>query len=354
MAQLNNLFSSLTSKFFPSKSLRPSVGLDIGVRSCRMVELLARPDGYELLSFGIEPIVGGDVVKSIRAVISRTSQPNLTPVSALRGKGTLIRFVDMPKMSLNELKRSFSFEVDKYFPFPKDQIFSDCYILDSQGTDNKLPVLVAAAKKELVNERIKLLNEAGLQADFITLNSIAVANVFNVLGTPQVPSEIVAQGKKAVAILDVGEIVSNLTILVDNHPRFNRDIFIGGRDFTKNISSVLRINFDEAEKIKQNPKERAAEVSSCIESVSFDLVSEVRLSFDYFTTEANLALGQLFLTGGATSMEQLQQILSKQLEVQTVCWNPFGVLKFGSRVSLEQVSASVAHLGTALGLALYS
>ncbi len=338
----------------PSKATRPSVGLDIGVSSCRMVEVLLRPDGYELLKWAIEPIVAGDVLKSIRTVMSKATQPNLAPVTALTGKGTLIRFVEMPKMSLVELKRSFSFEVDKYFPFPKDQIFTDCHILDSQGKDNRLPVLVAAAKKELVNERIKLINDAGLQADFITLNSIAIANVFDVLGSPKLPANAASSGVKAAAILDVGEIVSNLTILVDNRPKFNRDIFLGGRDFTKGISSALRVSLDEAEKLKQDPKERAAEIASSSESVTFDLVSEIRLSFDYFMTESNLSINQLFLTGGGTSMEHLRQVLPKQLEVETIVWNPISLLKLGPGVTAPEVNAKSGYLGSALGLALYS
>ncbi len=354
MAQLNNLFSSLIDKFSSAKSSRPSVGLDIGVSSCRMVELISRADGYEVLSFAVEPVIAADVVKAIRSVMSKVSQPNVSPVTALRGKGTLIRFVDMPKMPLADLKRSFAFEVDKYFPFPKDQIFSDCCILDPQGADNKFPVLVAAAKKELVNERMKLLSEAGLQADFMTLNSIAVANVFHVLGALQSPADTLAGGKKAVAILDIGEVVTNLTIFVDSRPKFNRDIFIGGRDFTKSISNALRITFDEAEKMKKDPKDRAGEISASLESVAFDLVSEVRLSFDYFVTESNLSLGQLFLTGGATSMEHLRQVLSKQLEIETLVWNPFRNLKFAPNVSSGQIGDNAGHLATALGLALYS
>ncbi len=354
MALFANSLSSFKNKLLSSKAIRSSIGLDIGVGSCRMVEVTRRPDGYELAGFAIEPIINGDIVKSIRAVMSKAREPNLSPVSALMGKGTLIRFVDMPKMSLVDLKRSFAYEVDKYFPFPKDQIFTDCHILDPQGVDNKLPVLVAAAKKELVNERIKLINDAGLQADFITLNSIAIANVFDVLGGAQNALGGTSQNKKAIAILDVGEIVSNLTILVDNRPKFNRDIFIGGRDFTKSISSALRVSFEEAEKIKQDPKERASEIAGCIESVAFDLVSELRLSFDYFITETNLSLGMLFLAGGGTSVEALQKIFSKQLEVEVLPWNPFSLMKLATGISSQEINAKAGYLGCALGLALYS
>ncbi|MCC6758036.1 MAG: type IV pilus assembly protein PilM [Candidatus Omnitrophica bacterium] len=352
MKELTDRYFPFIKKLIPAQSVRPSVGLDIGVTSCRMVEVVKRSDGYELVRWAIEPIVAGDVAKAIRNIMSKTSQPNLYPVTGLTGKGTLIRFVDMPKMTLADLKRSFSFEVDKYFPFPKDQIFTDCHIIDPVGKDNKLPVLVAAAKKELINDRIKLLGDAGLQVDFVTLNSIAIANVFDVLGSPKVPGEAVAPGPKAVGVLDVGEIVSNLTILVDNRPKFNRDIFIGGRDFTKSIATALRVSADEAEKIKQDPQ-RAAEISGAVEAAIFDLVSELRLSCDYFVTETNLSLSQLFLTGGGTAMENLKQSLPKQLEIPTHQWDPISLLKLGPGLSASDVNAKSGYLGSALGLALY-
>lgn len=346
------MFSSLKNIIFRSKSGLPGVGLDIGVGSCRMVEVISRPDGYHLLGWAISPIVAGDVAKAVSQVMSKTSQPNFSPVTALSGKGTLIRFVNMPKMPLADLKRSFAFEVDKYFPFPKDQIFTDCHILDQVGADNKLPVLVAAAKKEMVNERIKLLGLANLQADIITLNSIAIANVIDVLGAPKSPAGNADQNKKGVAVLDVGEVVSSITIFVDNRPKFNRDISIGGRDFTKAIGSGLKVGLEEAEKIKRDPKDRGPEIAASVESVIFDMVSDLRLSFDYFTTETNLSISQLYLTGGGTSMEHLRQSLSKPLEVETIAWDPFASLKIGPGVSAADLKTQSGYLCSALGLAL--
>lgn len=341
---------------FPAKAVKPSVGLDIGVNACRMAEVINRPDGCELLRWAIEPIVGGNVVKAVKAVMAKVSQPNLFPITAVTGKGTLIRFVDMPKMSIAELKRAFSFEVDKYFPFPKDQIFTDCHILDPQGYDNKLPVLVAAAKRDLVQERIKLLSDAGFQTDFITLNSIAIANVVDVLGLSQPGAGAAAKSDtpQSCAILDVGEMVSTLTIFVDGRPRFNRDIFLGGRDYSKNLGTALKIDFDAAEKLKTQPGEHAAALAAVVDSVTVDIISELRLSFDYFATESNLSLNHFYLTGPESAIKGLNENLAKNIEMPVQVWNPFVSLKHGPDVAMEQVNNNSHELTVALGLALYS
>jgi len=69
-------------------------------------------------------------------------------------------------------------------------------------------------------------------------------------------------------------------ISVGNIPRFTRDIFVGGRDFTNNISHIKQVGMEEAEKIKCDPGDKAAEILHACDSTILDLVSEIRLSFD--------------------------------------------------------------------------
>ena len=113
-------------------------------------------------------------------------------------------------MSLADLRNSFNIEADKYFPFARDQIYIDCYILDPLGKSKDMAVMAAAAKKELIDKRIKLLTDLGLQVDFIGINPVALANVINVLGYGDKEEK-----NTGIALLDMGDSVSNLIILVN-------------------------------------------------------------------------------------------------------------------------------------------
>lgn len=353
MKKSSNSNSPVVKRFWPAKAARPSVGLDIGISSCRLVEIVKKDKSYELVRSASEPIYNGDAAAAIRRLMTKATPPVLAPASAVAGKGTLIRFVDMPQMNQTDLKKSFSLEVDKYFPFPKDQIYTDCCIIDPKIKDNKMSVLVAAARKELINDRIKLLGDAGLQADFIALNSTAIANVLNVLGSPDAGEVAADKSSGAIAVLDTGEAVSNLLIIVDNRPRFNRDIFIGGRDFTKSISNALRVTREEAEKLKKTPGPRPEEVKGIIESTIFDLVSEMKLSFDYFVTESNIAISQLLLTGGNSLLEELPDSLAKHLEIPVKKWDPLARLKSAAEAATTEPTEQGGPWAVALGLALY-
>ncbi len=348
---LKKYFSTI-KQFLPSEQKTSAVGLDIGTGECKLIELAKSDKDYELVSWAIEPIKNGDANAAIKKILAELTTPCKSLYTSVFGKGTLIRYIDMPKMSLEDLKSSFDIEADKYFPFAQDQIYTDCYILDVREKEKMMSVMAAAAKKELVDRRVKLLEECGVGAEFIGLNPVALANILNVFG---VEDEATEKGKEdlTLALLDMGESVSSLTILVNKLPRFTRDIFIGGRDFTKGISVGLGVSFEEAEKLKREPGERLEEVNRACDSVVANVIQELRLSIDYFATEKNHDTDLLLLTGGASMLEGVAESFEKSLEVNVKQWDPVAALKTASEFSSREMGKKSLKLGVALGLALY-
>lgn len=353
MKALSDKYFTLVKRFFPEQEAKSLVGIDVGLQTCKMVELKKKGPAFELTGWTIEPILQSDPTGAIKGTLSKLSMPTSSPRTAIFGKGTLIRYIDMPRMTLEDLRKSFALEADKYFPFPHDQIYTDCYILDNKAKDNKMSVLVAAAKKDLIDDRIELLTSLGLQADFISLNAIAIANVANVLSVehPEVP-ETLDDAKRAYAILDMGEMVSNITVMMEGLPRFTRDVFIGGKEFTRSISNAMGVSLEEAEKIKCQPQDRLSMLLNACDSTILNLVSELRLSFDYFTTERNVPLTHLFLTGGASLLEGMPGIFSRYLEIPVKRWDVFSGVEMTDQMRKE-LSVDAPQLTVALGLALY-
>ena len=357
MKQLASQYFNIVQRLMPKHAVRSSVGVDISKNTCKMVELEKHGNSYKLINWSIEPIVHGDLKQAIRTILKKLSRPTHSVKTAVFGKGTLIRYIDMPRMSVEDLKKSLTIEADKYFPFPPDQIYTDCYVLEQREKENKISALIAAAKKEVINERINLLTELGLQADFISINSIAIANVLNVLGVHAEsgkPAGHRPSESKVSAILDIGEMVSNVTILVDGLPRFTRDIFIGGYEFTRTISNTMGVSLEEAEQLKFEPGGRKDDMLNSMEAIISNLVSELRLSFDYFANERNLLVNHLLLSGGASLLEGLADIIGKNLETTVESWNPMKLLSLASPISEQEVHQNAGKLGVALGLALYS
>lgn len=344
-------YFSIVRSLIPEKEEKPLVGLDIGSYGCRMVELKKKGASYELLNWAVVPLAQGDDKQVVKTILAKLTTPNASPATAISGKGCLIRFIDLPRMSTDDLRKSFAYEADKYFPFPRDQIYLDFFIIDPATKDNKMSVLVAAVKKELIDDRIRFLTDVGLQVRTISLNSIAVANAIHVLAAKE--TQAGGHASQAFAILDLGETVSSVTIMVGNLPRFNRDIFIGGRDFTRSLAHNLQVSTADAEALKLDPGDRREDLVQACESTVMDLVSELRLSFDYFVTDKNIPLTQVLLTGGSLAMGGFADVLAKHLEIPVKPWNPTTCLTLGPQVAVEELHRNADQLAVAIGLALY-
>lgn len=346
MSNFFDQYFNFIRRCIPDKPAAPAVGIDIGSADCKIVEIAA-PDGKFVITHWDTKTFGDDAVISLREILDGLKNPAKAPNTAVFGKGTLIRYVEMPRMPLDDLRKSFEIEADKYFPFAQDQVYTDCFILDPDGKGNKMMVMAAAARKEMVDQRVELLSKLGLGVSMVGVNPVALLNVISRLGL-KAP---VGEGA-AVALLDMGESVSSLSILVNQIPWFTRDIFIGGRDFTRKIQNNLGISFKEAEELKINPQGRKEAVMGACELVIMSILQEIRLSFDYFTTEKNREIKKLLLTGGGSMLDGIVQIFEKHFEVKVETWNPFESVTIPDQLK-EEFEPQSLRFGVALGLALY-
>ena len=176
--KLFNQYLVLANRLIPKPATPPVIGIDIGTSSIKAVELGQSAGGVEIRHWAIEPLAGQDIKSALKKIGERLHFNNQLLVSSVSGKGTLIRYVDLPRMPLEDLRKSYIFELDKYFPFDPKSIYTDCSILDPEGKDKKMLVLLAAVKKEMVDERLKLFKEEGFELNRVTINSIATANAF--------------------------------------------------------------------------------------------------------------------------------------------------------------------------------
>lgn len=356
MKKILERYFTLVRKFIPEKKeSTPSVGLDIGTYSCKAVEVIpSDKNSFTLLNWAIEPVKNNNPADAVKKVLERMNAQGKSISTSVGGQGTLIRYIEMPKMPLKEAKQSFAIEADKYFPFPKDQIYTDCFIVDQNNNDSKMSLLAAATKKEIIDHRMQFLSGVGLEANFIGLNSLTIANIFNVLKQKQ-HGDVSGEAAKsnALAILDIGEMTSSLIILKDDLPKFTRDIFIGGKDFNKRISNVLSVSLEEADRIKHAPNDKLESILSACDSILINLASEVRLSFDYFVTEYNTPITRLFLIGGSSLLEGVPEFLAKNLEIAVERWNPVASFQVLPSLQSPELNKNVGCLGVALGLALY-
>lgn len=343
---LTSTYLNLVNNLVFSQTHVPVIGIDIGTGTVKAVILAKASANIELNAWAIVPIENNDIKAAITAVLAKIKYTDQPIVTAVSGKGTLIRYVDMPRIPLEDLRKSFVYDLDKYFPFEPETIYSDCFILDGKSKEKRMNVLIAGVKKDMVDERVALFKSLGAELSQITINSIATANAFERLGP------VKGAGAGATAVLDIGCAVSNIMVIKDGAPCFTRDIFIGSHEMTQQIGNILGVSVAEAETLKQSPGAREAEVKEACEAAVSHLVSEIRLSLDYFMTEKNIQIDEFYLLGGGALLKGIESIVEKNLGIPVKHWDMAAGIKINSSQPETDFKASAAQLVVAIGLGL--
>lgn len=324
-----------------------STGIDIGASSIKIVKLKhTKEDNIELCDYFIEKAAPTEIVRIIKEKIQPFSLKKVN--ISVSGAQVIIRNANFPKMELAELKQALKFEAQKYIPFSVEDVFLDCHILKDDLPDNKMLVLIAAVKKDFLNQKLKFWQDTGVPVNLIDIDSLAALNAFNF---NYIDDEKIKH--KAVALLNIGSAQSNLNIVEDGSPKLNRDINIAGNNITSKISELLKIDLKHAESLKEKPPaDKSEKINLAFESALTNLATEVRVSFDYYESQSTTSVVKIFLSGGGCVYPGLKDKLSSMLDIEVSFWDPFVKIIIPESIDLDKLKTVSSQLGVAVGLAL--
>ncbi len=338
-----NLSPKSGGKFLKEKV---SVGLDIGTQMVKIVKLRISQDGAELLGFELAPaqVELVEVLKKIKQSQNITQPVNI----AVSGPATVIRAVPFARMNNAELHQALKFETQKHIPFSLGEVNIGGCILKEDLPDNKMLVLVAAVKKEFINQRLKFVEGAGLKVGIVDIDSLALVNAFHFNYGPDENLN-----HKGIALLNIGAAITNLSILEDGILRLSRDIQVAGNNFTQKIADMVGMDFKSAERLKLSSESADVNrIQTALESVFSNLATEIRTSFDYFESQGASSVGKIFLSGGSSLLPGLKERLVSLLGIEIDYWDPLKKITLAATVDAQAAKASSAQLAVALGLAL--
>ncbi|MFH1457913.1 MAG: type IV pilus assembly protein PilM [Candidatus Omnitrophota bacterium] len=324
---------------------RFTFGLDIGSRQIKIVKLKLFKDAIELCGFEVVPVQldVGAVLKKFKHSLG-ISYANV----GVCGSSTVIRYVDFPLMNQAELKQALRFEAQKLIPFALSEVIIDGCILRENVKDNKMLVLIAAVKKDLIQQRLKLLEESGLKVKIIDIDSVALVNTFN---HNYAQDEFMKN--KTIGLLNIGSSLSSLNILENGVPRLSRDIQIAGNNFTQKLVDAFGIDFKAAEELKLNPdNDKKDKVAVGLETVLASLAGEVRVSFDYYESQNTTSVSKIFLSGGGSQFIGFKDRLSDLLGIDVQYWDSLKHITISNEIDSQKVNNLSGQLAVAVGLAL--
>ena len=356
-------FSSVVSLF---ETKAPAlVGVDISSSAVKMVELSAGGKGvYRLERYTIEPlprdaVTDGNIVnmeqvsEGMKRAWKRFGGRNRNIALALPAAMVITKKIIVPAAQKeDELEITVEAEANQYIPFALDEVNLDFQIVGpAPNNPEEVEVLIAASRKEKVEDRVAAAESAGLKPAVMDVESYATQEVFGLIA-PSLP----ANGRdQNIALVDIGAHVTHFYVLRNNQFLFSRDQAFGGNQLTQDIQRAFNLSPEEAESAKKNqglPENYDSDVlQPFMETLALEITRALQF---FFTSTSHNQVDQVVLAGGCAALPGIDELVAKRAGVATVIANPFAAMQASDRIRPRQLALDAPMLLIATGLALRS
>ncbi len=341
----------------------PIIGLDIGKRRFRAVELdkhkdthvlnnFGTYDGQELnLNFSSEEAIN-TYSSAIKDFMRDHNFSTSNVVVALPEQDVFIRVIKAPKMSEKELKNYISLGADEYIPISLEDATFDVQIIDSEmltETSEEMSVLLVASKNEILNKYVTFLRKANLVVRGLEPETLSLERV---LGDTE-------QRSSASIIVNIGTTYTQIIVTYKGFVRFTRSLSIGGDELTKAIQKELNLDYMQAEEYKKvyglDESQVEGKVFKAVRPMFDNILLEINRSKTYYTTHnPDVIINRVILSGGTALMPGLLLYIANKLDVEAELANPWRNIKISEKIShsRQELLDTGASYSTAVGLAL--
>jgi len=336
------------------------VGLDIGSRSIKAAEITETKRGLALKRFGIVDIAHGAieegtindpeaVAESIKQLFKSYNIKEGNVAVSIGGYSVIVKKISVQTMDEEKLQETIHFEAEQYIPFDISDVNLDFQILgESESNPDQMNVFLVAAKKEMVNDYINLVNLAGLNPCIVDVEAFALQNTFEANYDLQ---------SENTALIDIGASKTSLNILKGNSSLFMRDVSLGCGQINQKIMSLIECSFEEAEQLKYGDKPdklTAEDLKGIISSVVADWCTEIRRALDFFySTYPEDQIKRIILSGGGANIEEFRNLLATEASAEVESINPFKNFEIDQKIFDDAFIKQIApQSAISMGLAM--
>ena len=295
------------------------IGLDLGSRSVKLVELSGTTPDFELESIAFASVEGdapsATYVQAIRSVLETGGVCTKRVATSVCGSHVAVRSFRFPKLSAAELEGAVFYEGSQVIAFDIDDAYVDHTVLPPLSEEEMTEVLFVAVRKENVDLRTRLVEESGLEPRVVGVDALVLLEAL-----------LLEEGlPETVAVIDIGSRSSSIGVTKRGAAPFVRDIEIAGNSFTEAIASSLGISMAEAESVKLSDSRRLPAIVGAVEDATRQLVAEVRRSLVYYQTrERGSNVDAIFICGGCSQLPGLPESIADATGIGVRRWSPLG------------------------------
>ena len=334
------------------------VSIDLGGRTTKAVHMQRKGDRFVLTSYALldAPIYErsfsadllGEHLKNVcQGLDAKTRSLSL----AIGVNDSIVRHADFPQIPIGDMRQVLKNNSKNYLQQDLPGHVFDCFVFPPRQGEkpvekpkvgaaaNKYKVLVAGAKKQVIEDIQNAVRATGFLADRVVPGLIGPVNAFE-LSMPDIFA------KDVIALVDVGFKNTTICVLQEGELVLSRVVNIGGDRLTNGLAESLGISYAEAEGIKVG---MPMEVQSNLEALITPLGRELRASIDFFEHQQDKTVSAVYISGGSARSEFIVQMLQTELMVECKPWNPVGSLE---AALAPQQAAEIDHVAPQLTVAV--
>lgn len=348
---------------FFTESTPPLIGVDISSTSIKMVELASDGrGGYKLEGYSSSPLAKeamtdgnvGDLERVAEAIKnawkllgSREKHVALAlPSSAVISKKVMMA-ADLRE---DDMEMQVEAEANQYIPFSLDEVNIDFQVIGpAPNNPDEVEVLIAASRKEKIEDRVAAAEGAGLKVIVMDVDVYATEASYAL-----VASQLPNSGKdQVVMIVDVGASMMHINVLSDNKSIYTREQPFGGNLLTQEIQRRFGLSLEESEIAKRKGGLPESYENEVLQPFMQLLASEVVRALQFFTSSTQYnRVDHIVLAGGCASIPNMGAMVHDRTQVNTIIANPFQGMAMNAKVRQQQVILDAPALLIACGLAM--
>jgi len=341
----------------------PLVGLDISTSGVRLVELSeVSKTELRLERYASEPLPRGAVVEGNIENIEQVAE---AVRRVWKKSGTRAKFValGMPPASVitkkiilsgglseDQLEVQVESEASQYIPFALDEVSLDFDVIGpAPNSPDDIEVMLAASRKEKVEDRVAIAEAAGLTPTVMDIESYAARASID-----RITAQLQNGGQdQIVALFQIGAQSTHISVLLDGQTIYEREQPFGGNQLTQDIVRTYGLSFDDAEAKKKSgdlPEDYDEAIRNpFLENAALEVTRAIQF---FFTSTPYTRVDQLFLAGGCAMIPGLLDIVANRTKISTSVVSPFKGMQLASNVREKQLRIEAPAYLVACGLAM--
>ena len=237
----------------------PTVGVNIGTSLIKVVEARPGRSGAQITALGIAPTPPGTIEnevvvdpqtlgQAIKRLVQESGISCKRCVSSVSGQSSVVvRIIEVPKMTKQELAETMKWEVERHVPFAANEVVMDFQPIERPNAaldDQNMEVLLAVAQQEVINSHVQTILAAGLDPVVIDVEPLAICRAV-IDASPNGAKD------QTIAIVNIGAAATDMGVYQNGLLTFPRTLPIAGDAITRALSDGLSISLVQAERLKR-------------------------------------------------------------------------------------------------------